>query len=548
MRLGSAADLARRLRTLEERRAEALQRAEEVERVRRAEAAIERTRLRRPWIATATTALILALGVSLWLNHLANQQRRFAEKELRAQTAMLSFLADDLLQQSNPYARPAGSDKGGQQTLLEAIAVAAPRIEVRFAQQPEVAAQLHETIGDVLRRRTRFPEAEREYSLAAESYREVEGPLSQDAQVVELKRVGAELSGRLPGFMDRAKTNFARQQELSAKLKPPVRAKLRAWQAYTEAAFLGTGPNPESALPKLDEAARIAETDPELKRSMSTDIKLRSGGIYVFENDGVNLERVAREVIASETQLRGLQSTYILPAQMYLQEAFYSEGKYQAAIEQGKRNRQKFLEVLSSDHQLTLGTLATKAAAEAQLEQYSDAVEDDLELNRDSVGLPSGARMAAGALHDAALFECHMGRFQAGIEHARQVLAKWGSGPQAQPVFAEGSKHVIAECIIGEQESKASRPDEKRLREADGLLRSLNLPLVAQAVGNHDLEQSVDLDRGRLFLLRGEYAQSGEIVAKLAPAMHKDVVDTYDKRQFVRLNQALAAHGAAAAP
>lgn len=102
-RLADAAELARRLRALDQRRAE---RKEE----RDAEAEAERTRheldlarARRMPLLALVAVLIVGLGASTWLYLRADAARRAAKNEtLRAQT-VTQFLTNDLLSAANPF-------------------------------------------------------------------------------------------------------------------------------------------------------------------------------------------------------------------------------------------------------------------------------------------------------------------------------------------------------------------------------------------------------------------------------------------------------------
>jgi eukaryotic-like serine/threonine-protein kinase len=143
-RLGSAAELARRLRTLPQRRAQAAeaqrreaQWAQWRERERRA-------RERRPWLMALGVLLLaasIATGVLAWRE---GRARAEAERQAAAQDAVLHFLRDDLLNQADPYAN--SDDDPGIRALLARARERAGTLAAR----PEVAVPVLTTIADAL--------------------------------------------------------------------------------------------------------------------------------------------------------------------------------------------------------------------------------------------------------------------------------------------------------------------------------------------------------------------------------------------------------------
>ncbi|HEX4158580.1 MAG TPA: tetratricopeptide repeat protein [Rhizomicrobium sp.] len=102
-RLGDAAELARRLRTLDARRGElARERATraEAERTRRA---LELARARRIPLLALFCVLIVGLGVSSWLYLRAEAASRAARAEAARAQSVTRFLTDDLLSAANPF-------------------------------------------------------------------------------------------------------------------------------------------------------------------------------------------------------------------------------------------------------------------------------------------------------------------------------------------------------------------------------------------------------------------------------------------------------------
>ena len=102
-RLGDAAELARRLRTLEARREEqARERAAQadVEQTRRA---LDLARARRGPLLAFMAALLVGFAISTWLYLRAEAAHRAARTETARALAVTRFLTDDLLSAANPF-------------------------------------------------------------------------------------------------------------------------------------------------------------------------------------------------------------------------------------------------------------------------------------------------------------------------------------------------------------------------------------------------------------------------------------------------------------
>ena len=75
---------------------------------------------------------------------------------------------------------------------MDAVKQASPKIDRQFRDVPEVAARLHQAIARALDNRTNYGDARREYDRAAALFLRTDGPLSQDAIIVNLLRTAME--------------------------------------------------------------------------------------------------------------------------------------------------------------------------------------------------------------------------------------------------------------------------------------------------------------------------------------------------------------------
>ncbi len=134
-RLGDAAELARRLRTLDSRRSRLqVQRQAQAE-AKRLRAALQRSRIRRRWQQALVATLLVGLGLSSW----GFWSARRAADEARA---AVEFVSEDLLAATDPFG-------GGRPTLsLQALLnEAAPRLDQRLAAHPLARAEMAYAMG-----------------------------------------------------------------------------------------------------------------------------------------------------------------------------------------------------------------------------------------------------------------------------------------------------------------------------------------------------------------------------------------------------------------
>ena len=149
-RIGSAEDLAERLRRLPERHAERAKHEAGERAAAELRRMLERSRARRPWVAAAFAALALGLGFSLWFwqrseqqQQVARQQRDIAEKQAARATAVTHFLSDDMLSALAPGS--AGFEKNP--TIRDMLELASRDVDGKFGRDPAVSGSVHAALG-----------------------------------------------------------------------------------------------------------------------------------------------------------------------------------------------------------------------------------------------------------------------------------------------------------------------------------------------------------------------------------------------------------------
>src|SRR5204863_3550098 len=115
-RLNSAADLAERLLSLDQRRSQRDELEAARQRAQIAERKLAEARARNPWIALAVVALAVGLIGCYALYRRAARERDYATHQTAVAASITEFLSNDLLGRSNPFL-------GGQasESLMDAI-------------------------------------------------------------------------------------------------------------------------------------------------------------------------------------------------------------------------------------------------------------------------------------------------------------------------------------------------------------------------------------------------------------------------------------------
>lgn len=181
-RLGDAAALASRLRTLEQRREQRAaeqaelrrlqdeQRAAEA-RARSAELAVERLRARRRWMTVTLAALIVGSGLSLSLYLEARRARNEADAAAASSRAVADFLSKDMFAQI-------GDKPLRDLTVPELLQSAATTLATREL-SPPVAAQVHGALGGAFLTLEQFEQAQRHLGEARSLLGQAREPITE---------------------------------------------------------------------------------------------------------------------------------------------------------------------------------------------------------------------------------------------------------------------------------------------------------------------------------------------------------------------------------
>lgn len=519
-RLKSAAELVERLENLENRRSARSQVELAERRALVAERKLSDARARRPWIMVAVAVLLLGLGASLILYRRAARERDNANRQTEIASAVNRFLANDLLGRSNPF-----QSGKADESLLDAVKRASPGIDRQFANEPQVAAQLHHTIARALDLRTDYSDARQEYQCASALFTQSDGAFSQDAIITELQRAALEARSYQAGTLELAKSILAEQESRISKL-PRTRDDLVVWLYTARGMIALIGNDAQSAKDNFRAASDKAATVSAIDENTRLQLKQRLGFSNIRLGNGVEAERVFRELIAAYTKKGLADSAEVLRVRLNLAQAYMIQKKNAEAVDETTQIYPSFVAKLGPDHELTMQVLGTRAQCEGTLGRWEEAVRDGLQLHELAVKKQGPtAFFSIASLSDASLAQCRGGHIAEGEANARS------SYETSRKAFGDGAgltgatADTLAECLI----------EQNKLGEASKLLDSIDVKTVSQLVGIPGWSANIDLARAEIAFRRGDYATARKEIQPAIPVLSSADAEPYQKHKLVTL-------------
>jgi serine/threonine protein kinase/DNA-binding winged helix-turn-helix (wHTH) protein len=514
-RLSSAADLAERLISLEQRRAKRDELEATKLRALVAERKLAEARARTPWVVLAGIALATGLAVSLTLYRGALRDRDHASRQTAIATSINQFLSDDLLGRSNPFLSGKATE-----SLTDAIKQASPAIDRQFKDEPLVAARLHQTIGRALDNRTAYPDARQEYEHAAALFKQADGDLSQDAIIVELQRVSVEARSYQKDSLPLAKSILAQQEALIAKIPQP-RPEVSVWLASARGMVALIDNNAKGAVENFQSAVEKAEVIPVFDEAARLTFKQRLGFSYIRLGDGAKAEQIFRELILDFTRITGPESPNVLRVRLNLAQAYMIQNKHAEAVRETNAIYPSFIAALGPGHELTMQLLTTRAQSEGSLGMWNDAIRDDMAIYDLAVKKQGSLSFfAVATLSDASLAMCRSGRYAEGAVASRRSFdaSNKAFGPRAG--LTGGVASTLSTCLIG----------LGQLDEASRLLEQIDIPSVAQLAGDADWGAGVKLLQAQIAYRRKDFERARSYVHEVTPIFTRPNAEQYQQQ------------------
>jgi len=518
-RLKSAGELVERLENLDARRVARDRVLMAEQRALSAEKKLAESRARRPWVLAAAGALLLGLIASVVLYRHALRERDVATRQTAIAASVNRFLANDLLGRSNPFA----SGKADE-SLLDAVKEASPAIDRQFASEPLVAAQLHHSIARSLDLRTDYADARPEYDRAAALYTQSEGGLSQDAIIVQLQRASMEARNYQAGTLEAAKAILAEQESKISRLQPNDGVLVWLYNARGMIALIAN--DAKSAKENFRAAFDKAAVVPAIDDNTRLSFKQRWGFSNIRLGNGVEAERIFRELIDAYTRTAGPESAEVLRGRLNLAQALMIQNKNADAVAETTRIYPSFVAKLGKDHELTMQVLATRAQCEGAIEKFEDATRDGLELHELAVKKQGPLSFfAIASLADASLAQCRAGHLAEGEANARLAFEGSSKAFGARAGLTGGVANSLANCLI----------DENKLDEASRLLQAIDAKAVAQLTGVPDWSANLDMARAEISVRRRDYVTAKKDLQTAIPVFSRADAEPYQKRKLENL-------------
>ncbi len=356
-RLASAAELARRLRTLADRRRAAQAADEESRQAAADRAALLRNRARRPWAAAAFTLAVIGLGGTLAWALAERRERTAMQASLEHGQSLLRLYQEGVIDPSAAGAAPTAG-----LTVAQAVAQAAESIEERFGSDtPLQRALKHESVQRVL-------------SAAGEPVRAIAAGrrgLALDAGPEVALRIRVQLvedqlaSGRL----DDATATLAALRESGERPS----GSLVSSRAATIEARLASIRGERGAAARLGEAlAKLRTAEPngsETYEAGTIELARRMAN----HGDAASAEARLRELLDNQTRVLGPGHARTARTQLALGQVLLQQRRAGEAAQQIFEGTSNLFAVLGRRHPLTHRALDDLAGAMFQAQDFKRA-------------------------------------------------------------------------------------------------------------------------------------------------------------------------------
>ena len=290
-RLSSVTELTQRLRSLEVRRSERQFLTIARERAALAEKALERARIRRPWIATALVLLVVGVGLSYTLYRKERLTRLEAERAATRAETINRFLSEDLL----GAADPSGPGATSNPTVREVLARTAATLDVRFGADPQTKASIELALGTAYFGLSDYATAEKYRRDALQLL-----TLSQGADNPTTLEAAYELASVLShtNRLDEAGLLLDHTDRLAgARLNENSRLSLKGH--WTRATYYRLRGVPVQALREFTAVERVRAAIEPNNDEMRVRVRTGLSWCYVRMDRAADAERVLQEVASS---------------------------------------------------------------------------------------------------------------------------------------------------------------------------------------------------------------------------------------------------------
>lgn len=413
LRLESARVIAQRVSSLEERRLARTRERTVRRELESARARLQQARVRRPWVIAAAITMVVGFAVSLGLLWQVSVSRSEATHQLMVAEAVNDFLQNGLLARANPY-------KAGRADLSvgEALDAAATEVDVRFRDQPELAATTHRSLGLAYRALTQDQKSLLHFEQALALYGSAGPSPSEEVQRTRLD-VALEY-GRLSRFDD-----MRRQIDVVRNSLRSPSSLLASGLEYTEGSFYSLKLDFKPAVDHYRKALVFAEADSGFPADQIESIRYELARSLIRCGEVAAGKALQEQLLAESTQRRGKDHPETLGHRLSLASTLSILEQYQEALRLLQEALPDAERVFGPNHDRTLDFLNNMAVASGGLNDHEGAVaigEEKLRRLTEKLGAGPPNRTLLITVMDLGNQLVHAGRSAEAIPRLRQAL------------------------------------------------------------------------------------------------------------------------------
>jgi DNA-binding winged helix-turn-helix (wHTH) protein len=517
-RFASAAELARSLRGLQQRRDDAARRQAQDEQAQRTAQALARAQARRPYLLATILALAAGIAVAVVLQQDAVRARNAAQAELARANAVQRFLTEDLVGRSNPLVNA----RGGEATVKDVLLAARERVAERFVGQPASEAAVRASMAVLFNAIDLWPEAEEE----ARRVLELTGAdAAQRADAIEARAMLARVLSRR-GRLDEAGTEIAQlARELDGRDDPRARyllASARSTWHISRGEFAAAVAELETAL------AAVAAHDPG-NVALADSLRFDLIASHSRAGDDARALAEAEALIAEASAREGDAALVVALARLAMARA---KGEDHAAAEALLLQAEPVLrERLGTTHSRYLQLKGELFSVAFRRGDWPKAVDRGREVFE-------GVRVKLGEQHVGTWFSLvNLGRVLNESGDARAAHAELERAHERLAMLAGDASPQTQEArfLLAEVELALGRPDA-----ADVLLSKLDASVLESGRATGLWDAGIGALRGMLAAQRGERAKARALLEPALAAMASEEQLDPPSRLYTAAKQTLA--------
>ena len=332
----------------------------------------------RAALITASAFAIVLIAAAV----ISIRQSIRANKEAAISRAVNDFVQNDLLGQASAYNQ---SKPDPDMKVRTALDRAADRIEGKFAAQPEVEAEIRNTIGNTYEELGMYPEARKQIEQAVQIENRVLGPNNLKT-FRSLAFLGAIAYDQ--GDNAEAEALLSRLLADQRRVLSPERPDTLTTAKRLASVFMSEGKYAQAQT--LDEqtlAAARRVWGPENPETVAVMNNL--GLIYGDEGKTAQAESLREQILEIFRRVRGPEHPDTLMAMNNLANAYFAEGKYEQALALRAQAFDLYRQVLGPEHPDTLRAMLNLASSYNMAGKFAQAEAldvQDLDLRRRVLG------------------------------------------------------------------------------------------------------------------------------------------------------------------